>query len=290
MKCDIGNPALRQWRAGGHYFSIADHHYFYRSEGQGPALLMVHGFPMSSWDWKDVLGPLSQNYRVIAPDFLGYGFSDKPGDGDYSTAAHARTLRALLETLNISEAHVLTYSFGCSVTQQLLCDTAGDDRLRIQSVTFMNGGLFPASNHPSEVQLKLLSPEGPEIAQHLTRSFLENVLPPIFGPNTQPSEQLITDYWELLNLNDGRLRLPRLIGYLRDRTDFASQWEEALIHHPAKKQLIVGTVDYISGPKMAEEYRAKVPNAHITVLDEIGHYPQVEAPEIVIKAVKEFAR
>lgn len=123
----------------------------------------------------------------------------------------------------------------------------------------------------------------------MTRGFLETVLPPIFGPDTQPSSQLITDYWELLNLKNGRLRLPQLVGYLHDRTDHASVWKDALIHHPAKKQLIVGMVDYISGPKMAEEYRETVPDSNITVLERIGHYPQIEAPEIVIDTVRLFA-
>lgn len=286
---NISNEALRRWKTKGKFIELGSDKFFYKDEGEGPVLLMVHGFPMSSWDWKDVFTPLSKNFRVIALDFLGYGFSDKPENGDYSTLAHAATLGGLLRALNVNSINILTYSFGCSVTQQLLSETMTNEGLDIQAVTFLNGGLFPASNHPSDVQLKLLSPEGPAIAKGLTRQFLENVLPPIFGPDTQPSAQLINDYWELLNLKEGRRLLPKLIGYLNDRTSLAAGWEEALIQHRAKKQLIVGMVDYISGPKMADEYRAKVPNPQITVLERIGHYPQIEAPDIVIDAVRRFS-
>ena len=286
----ISNQKLLDWQSSGNLIEIGGHKFFFRDEGHGPALLMIHGFPMSSWDWKDVFVPLSRRYRTIALDMLGYGFSEKPAEGDYSTPAQAQRCSGLLRVLKITDVHILTYSFGCSVTQQLLCDTLnGVSRLNIKSVTFMNGGLFPASNHPNPTQMALLSSKGPEIAAGLTREFLERGLPPIFGPDTQPADELINDYWELLCLNDGRLRLPNLIGYLHDRKHLADGWKHALIHHPAKKQLIAGMVDDISGPKMAAEYRATVPNALITILDRIGHYPQIEAPEIVIDSVKKFA-
>jgi pimeloyl-ACP methyl ester carboxylesterase len=286
----ISNPKLRAWQAAGTQINLDGDNIFLRDEGTGPVLLMIHGFPMSSWDWKDVFAPLSENYHVVAPDMLGYGFSDKPTKGDYSTRAQSRRHSALLRALNISNVHILTYSFGCSVTQQLMCDTMeGDADLNIRSVTFMNGGLFPASNHPNPTQMALISPKGPQIAARLTRKFLEVGLPPIFGPDTQPSDLLINDYWELLCLNEGYLRLPQLIGYLNDRTDFAESWKHALINHPAKKQLIAGLVDEISGPKMVAEYRATVPDAKIRILEKIGHYPQIEASETVIKAVQSFA-
>jgi pimeloyl-ACP methyl ester carboxylesterase len=288
MSAFIGTEALQRWQAAGTSISLGPHKYFYRDQGKGQVLLMPHGFPMSSWDWKDMFEPLTKTFRVIAPDFLGCGFSDKPETGDYSTRAHAQMLFGLLGALQVTDVHILTYSFGCSVTQEMLSRTMRDGGLNIRTVTLMNGGIFPASNHPNPTQLALLSPKGPEIAQGLTRRFLDDGLPPIFGPETQPSEELISDYWNLLNLNDGHLRLPQLIGYLHDRTTLAEAWRNALIHHPAKKQLIVGMIDDISGPKMAEEYRNTVPDPRIMVLDRIGHYPQIEAPEIVIDAVKRF--
>ena len=286
----ISNPELQKWERSGQHISIADQKYFYKDQGDGPVLLMIHGFPMSSWDWKDVFADLSKTYRVLAPDMLGYGFSEKPVNGDYSTSAHAQMHESLLRALAVNDIHILTYSFGCSVTQQMLANTlSGQSGLNIKSVTFMNGGLFPASNHPNSVQLALLGPDGPSLVKTLSRKFLDTALPPIFGPDTQPSNQLITDYWELLEINNGRLRLPQLIGYLNDRTNLADSWRKALINHPAKKQLIAGMVDEISGPKMADEYRETVPGAKITRLERIGHYPQIEAPDIVIKLVRSFA-
>ena len=67
------------WLTGGRFLTFADHKIFYRTEGTGEeTLLFLHGFPTSSWDWHKMWSLLAPSYRLIAPDFLGYGFSDKP--------------------------------------------------------------------------------------------------------------------------------------------------------------------------------------------------------------------
>lgn len=285
---------LRQWREHGQYIELDGQHYFYRDLGQRPALLMVHGFPTSSWDWHKIAQALAQDYRVLAPDMLGFGFSDKPEGGDYSTAAHARFHERFLAALGIREVHVLTYSCGASVVQQMLLNNLQAQPhqapLNIATVTFLNGGLFAASNKPKLSQHLLLSPLGPLLARLMRRSSLERNLRAIFGPATQPDAQLISDYWELLKLNGGRERLPQLIGYLRDRARFALPWQQALVDHPARKQLVIGLQDSISGRLIAEDYRELMPDPLIRALPDIGHYPQLEAPQMVIEAVRALAR
>lgn len=61
---DISNNALQSWRSSGKIFDLDGHRLFYRDEGDGAVLLMLHGFSMSSWDWKDVLEPFSENFRL----------------------------------------------------------------------------------------------------------------------------------------------------------------------------------------------------------------------------------
>ena len=83
----------------------------YRDIGAGDALLLVHGMAGSSATWDAVIGPLSQRFRVIAPDLPGHGLSSKPR-GDYSLGAFAAFLRDLLDRLGVERVTVVGQSLG----------------------------------------------------------------------------------------------------------------------------------------------------------------------------------
>lgn len=285
------SPALLDWKEQGKFITVQGYCHFFRDEGMGDALLLIHGFPTASWDWHRVFEPLAKNFRVIAPDMLGFGFSQKPPRGDYSCKAHAEFHEQLLTELGISNVHILTYSFGSSVVQQMMANElarGSDVGVSIESVTFLNGGLFPGSNHPNLTQKLLLSPLGGFIARCTNKTSLEKNLRKIFGPDTQPDNTLIDDYWSLLCHHNGRRRLPQLIGYLRDRKYYAEPWFRALKIHPARQQLLVGTWDTISGADLAAEYRQRVSGGQLIELEGIGHYPQLECPSQVVQATRQL--
>src|SRR3546814_12871876 len=74
---------------------------FYRDQGQGEVLLCLHGFPTASWDWHRLWPALTATRRVIALDFLGYGFSSKPEHHTYSAAEQADIVLALMQALGV---------------------------------------------------------------------------------------------------------------------------------------------------------------------------------------------
>ncbi|HEX4418502.1 MAG TPA: alpha/beta fold hydrolase [Kofleriaceae bacterium] len=121
-----------QWRASGESFAWRGHRVFYRAQGAGPPLLLLHGFPTSSWDWRHVWDPLAASHRVIALDYIGFGFSDKPADGPYSVFAYADQADALLARLGVARVHVLAHDLGDTVAQELL---ARDRERRAPSAT-----------------------------------------------------------------------------------------------------------------------------------------------------------
>jgi pimeloyl-ACP methyl ester carboxylesterase len=90
----------------------------YRSGGQGPLLVMVHGITSSSASWETVLPALAQRFTVLAPDLLGHGQSDKPS-GDYSLGSHACLLRDLMLTLGHETGTVVGHSLGGGIAMQL---------------------------------------------------------------------------------------------------------------------------------------------------------------------------
>ncbi|MGE5636026.1 MAG: alpha/beta fold hydrolase, partial [Nocardioidaceae bacterium] len=94
------------------------HHVFYRSAGEGPVVVLVHGITSTSATWENVIPYLAEHFTVIAPDLLGHGESAKPR-GDYSLGAYASGIRDLLIALGHARATFVGHSLGGGVAMQL---------------------------------------------------------------------------------------------------------------------------------------------------------------------------
>ena len=115
------------WRAQGAYQTLLGHQIFCMDSGgnqspnaQQPSLLLLHGFPTSSWDWLPIWDDLVKDYRVIALDMLGFGFSDKPNNRNYSIHGQADIVEALVASKRLESFHVLAHDYGDTVAQELL--------------------------------------------------------------------------------------------------------------------------------------------------------------------------
>ncbi|MGB0525878.1 MAG: alpha/beta fold hydrolase, partial [Flammeovirgaceae bacterium] len=161
MEQKTHRATLEAWKASGAYFKHQGHSIFYKSAGQGEVLLLIHGFPTASWDWWKIWSTLTQNYRVIALDMIGFGFSDKPRSYSYSILDQADIHEELLNLLGINACHILAHDYGDTVTQELLARFhAGKTAFTIQSVCLLNGGLFPETHQARLIQKLLMSPIG----------------------------------------------------------------------------------------------------------------------------------
>ena len=110
---------LERWKSGGQYLDYLGFNIFYRTQGSGPHLLLIHGYPFNTWDWAPLWDRLTERFTVVAPDMLGMGFSDKPFAYEYSVHDHADMHEALLAHLGVESVHVLAHDIGDSVGQEL---------------------------------------------------------------------------------------------------------------------------------------------------------------------------
>jgi len=99
------------------YRTVHGHRRAFRMAGKGRAILLIHGIGDSSDTWRDIMPGLARNYRVLAPDLLGHGASDKPR-ADYSLAAYANGMRDLLGVLGIERVTLVGHSLGGAVAMQ----------------------------------------------------------------------------------------------------------------------------------------------------------------------------
>jgi pimeloyl-ACP methyl ester carboxylesterase len=286
---------LLQWKSNGEYFLYKGFSVFYRTEGNGPCLLIFHGYPYSSFDFKDVWATLASKYHVIVPDLLGMGFSDKPSNHRYSFEDHAEMYIALLQHFNISEVHILAHDLGNSVVQELIArNQEKRNPFIIKSIAFLNGGLFMDVYKPRLIQ-RLLSqspkPIGKLLSRLMSKKSVDKATAEVFGVSTKPSEELLQDFWEILNYNNGK-SIAYLIGRLIfDKVNYQDRWIKAMQQTNIPMCFINGPADPNSGVHMAKRYEELIPNPNVILLsNDIGHWPQLEAPDQVLKAYDTFVR
>jgi pimeloyl-ACP methyl ester carboxylesterase len=276
--------AFEDWRRAGKTYRHRGHAIFYRDQGQGPVLLAIHGFPSASWDWHPMWAALTARFRVIAPDMIGYGWSDKPRAHRYSVMDQAALHRGLLEELGITRVHMLAHDVGVSVAAELLArqHLREPGALAIDSLCLLNGGVFPETHRPLLVQRVMASNVGPWLAPLMRKSDYARGLNNVFA---QPlSTQLIDELWTLLCHHDGRRVLPALLGYMAERRVNRTRWVTPIVDARIPVRLIDGTRDPVSGKSLVARYRELVPNADVVELPHAGHYPQLEDPDAVLRA------
>ena len=284
--------SIDQWRERGRVTQLLGRQIFCvdTAEVDKPPILLIRGFPTSSWDWTPIWAPLKASYRLVALDLLGFGFSEKPHPHDYSIMEQADLCEALVDDRKLEEFHVLAHDYGDTVAQELLArQNEGKGVGRWLSVCFLNGGLFPETHKARLIQKLLLSPLGPFVNNLSTKGTFDRSLSAVFGPLTKPSPEELDAFWDLINCNDGRHVFHSLITYMTDRKKHRQRWVAALQNSVVPIGLINGSVDPVSGVHMIERYREVVsPDHFIVELPTIGHYPQVEAPEQVVDAYLRF--
>jgi len=270
-----------EWRAGGELFAWRGHQIFCRAAGDGDPLLLVHGFPTASWDWSMVWPALAKHYRVLALDLIGYGFSAKPRDFDYTVFAQADLVEAFLEREGVTRYRLLAHDFGDTVAQELL---ARHEATRIVSACLLNGGLFPEVHRATTIQKLLASPIGPLIARLSSYRTFAKSMRGIWGDHPVHESEL-RGMWQLVTEHQGMRVMPKLIGYMAERRANRARWVGAITGATIPIRFINGLEDPVSGAHAVARYRELVPDPNVVELARVGHYPQVEAPEAVTVAV-----
>jgi len=277
------------WRDKAEYFDYKGHSIAYWTAGEGPPLLLIHGFPTASWDWHKTWDTLTKRFTVYACDMMGFGFSAKPKNYHYSLTDQARLHEAFMENMGITKADMLVHDYGVSVAQEMLAafKERGTEGFQILSCCFLNGGLFPELHRARTIQKLLNSPIGFLLNRFLSKKSLRKSFHEIYG-ETKPTEQEMDQFYRLITYNDGKAIVHKLMRYINDRKDNAKRWKSALTEASIPLQFINGPLDPVSGRHLAEYCQQLLPHSAHTILEGIGHYPHDEAPAAVLKAYFKF--
>ena len=130
----------QRWLNSGRRVTVGDHQIFVYLHGDGPVVLLLHGFPTSCYDWRGVIDTLAGGYRCVAFDFPGYGLSSKPVAYSYSLFQQTDIAEGVARELGIEEAHLVGHDVGQTIHAELLAREL-EERLpfRVLSSTVLNG-------------------------------------------------------------------------------------------------------------------------------------------------------
>ncbi|NNF00531.1 MAG: alpha/beta hydrolase [Pyrinomonadaceae bacterium] len=282
--------SLNDWKQKGSHFDFEGNSIFCKTESSDKeALLCLHGFPTSSYDYHKIWDSLAERFSLVAFDMIGYGFSDKPADFDYTTFRQADVLQAFIRETGIGKFHILSHDYGNTIIQELLArDEEGKLDFEIASVCMMNGALFPETHRPILAQKILISPIGFLFNRLVTEKRMKTSLASVFGKETQPTDRELGEFLEIFRSNGGDKIAYKLIQYMRERERYRERWVGGLERLKKPFRMINGLEDRVSGAHLVTRFREIMPHEDIIELPNIGHFPHFEAPEVTLKHFFDF--
>jgi pimeloyl-ACP methyl ester carboxylesterase len=289
----VATAAIEDWFDAGECTELLGHRIFTRVAGDdaAPWLTLLHGFPTCSWDWSPIADELiGAGHRLLMLDFLGFGDSDKPRGHTYSIHEQADLVEALWEKHGVTETALVVHDYGVSVGQELLARHA-EGRLAagVTRIAFLNGGLYPDVHRPLTIQKLLRKPVlGPLISRMMNERRFADGFKQVFSHDHMPSDAEFHEHWLGVARHDGQRVYHRVIRYIDDRLRHERRWVGALEGTDVPRRFVWGMLDPVSGAHMAERLRERVGADEVHALDDVSHYPQLEAPERSASALTEF--
>ncbi|MBI3097611.1 MAG: alpha/beta fold hydrolase [Planctomycetes bacterium] len=287
----VARPSARRiaWREAGieRTISIGGRTVHYLETGEGPVILCLHGLGGSAYDWRAQLEPLAAaGFRVIAPDLLGAGYTDKPagGPGTYSVASQATLVGQLCDALGVRDAVCLGNSYGGGVSLTL----AFGRPECVRALVLCDPVCF-RQELPSYVALL----RAPVVARPLVRAVPEKIalyqiLARIFADDRKIGEEALAEYVHEFALPGTK---DALVLMARDLIPpNVGEFEDALPKVKQPALVLWGRQDDIIPLAQGERLVRTLPHARIEVLDPCGHAPNQERPEDVNRLTIEFVK
>lgn len=250
-------------------------------------LVILHGYPTSSFDYHKVLTELSKKYRVIIHDHLGFGFSDKPLNYSYSLIEQADIALQLWTQLGLKKVTILAHDYGTSVATEILArHNKQQIDLQINELILSNGSAHIELSKLRLIQ-KLLKSKitGKWVAKLTNFSIFKKNMRNIYFDKTKVYDSELKEMWFQLENNEGRKVIHQLTNYINERYYFWHRWIGALKETQIPTKIIWAKNDPIAIPKIAELLHEEIPNNQIFWVENCGHFLMLEKPKEWTKLV-----
>lgn len=251
----------------------------YVDEGEGANVILLHGIPTWGYLWRDLVPILSQQYRVLVPDLIGFGFSDKRDRFDRSIAGQAEMIDAWMDKLGIEQAAIVAHDIGGGVALRLA--TLFADRVEVLCV--MNSVCY--DSWPIELMLQLGHPEADrKLSASSVSTLLRQALKQGFAgsPDSELLEGLLAPY----RTEVGKISLIRNASALN--TNLTTEISQLLTQIAAPTLVLWGADDKFQLVKYGARLAWDIPGARLVRIANARHFVMFDQPQQVVEHLLEF--
>jgi len=249
-------------------------------------VILLHGIPTSSYLWRNVQRVLSKRFRVLAPDLLGLGRSERHPRVDVSLRANAGMVSELMRLKRVPRAHVVAHDIGGGVAHILAADFREkiDRFVLVDVVAFKEDWPVPLVallRAPVLGDLLSLLPAGPNLRYNLRRG-------------VHHKDRIAGAVWRNLHAPNRTLADRRaFLRFIRamdpaDVDDALRRWTGHAAKDPLLSLILWGREDPFLPPRLAAKLRDAIPGATLEILEEAGHFVQEDEPDLLAERIAAF--
>lgn len=255
-------------------------------EGQGHGVVLVHGTPTWGFEWRHVIADLSRSHRVVVPDHLGFGLSERPAGADYRPEAHAARFATFMDMVAGPEpVSLVVHDFGGPIA--LAWAVAHPDRVR--TLTVVNSWMWSFEDDPVMRRRAAMvrGTMGRLLYRHANAS-LRLIMPSAYADRRRLTRDVHRQYLAAFPDADGRERVLFVLAkaLLGSSAFYADLWSRRAALADVDLSFIWGMRDSAFRPSILDRWLEAFPQARVTRIADAGHWPHEEQPEAVIAALR----
>jgi haloalkane dehalogenase len=274
------------WPYASNWTALTDGRLHYVDEGAGAPLVLVHGTPTWSFEWRHVVAGLRDEARVLAVDHLGFGLSDRPVTAQYRPEDHARRFRQWVEAVLPGEAvHLVVHDFGGPIA----LDWALDHPEHVRQLTVINSWMWSfADDRSMRRKARLASGAFGRFLYRRFNASLRLIMPSAYGDRRNLTPAIHAQYLAPFPDADSRERVLFALAQslLGSSAFFDSLWQRRQRLSAVPMHIVWGLRDSAFPQSMLERWQQSFPHARVTRIGDAGHWPHEEAPDAVVAALR----
>lgn len=258
----------------------------YVDEGTGAPLLLVHGTPTWSFEWRHAIARLRERHRVIAVDHLGFGLSERPSGARYRPEDHARRFRRFVDAACPSGPLTLVvHDFGGPIA----LDWALDHPDRLAHLVVTNTWMWPLDDDAGMRRGArfIASPIGRWMYRRLNAS-LKLIMPSAYADKRRLTPAIHAQYLNVFPDAESRERVLFALAQslLGSSAFYRSLWDRRDRLRGVDAHVLWGLKDSAFQPHILEQWKTALPRARVVTFDDAGHWPHEEAPDAYARALQ----
>jgi haloalkane dehalogenase len=250
-------------------------------------ILLVHGTPTWSFEYRHLIAGLRAGRRVIAVDHLGFGLSERPADPSYTPEAHAARFRAFVDGLGLSRFTLVVHDFGGPIALPVALDDPG----RVSRLVVLNSWMWSfADDREMARRARMVSGAFGRFMYRRLNASLRLVTPSAYGDRRKLTRAIHRQYLAAFPDADSRERVLWALAraLLGSSAFYDGLWQRRDRLAALPTLIIWGMKDSAFRPAQLARWRTGLPQATVVELPGAGHWPHEEEPARVLAEVRGF--